>query len=62
MKIAILALLLLPSCAQRIAGIDRSTRMIIYGDILDIAGHPEIGEPLKAIARTLGKQPLKVMP
>lgn len=50
------------SCTQDILGVNRSTRMSIYGDIINVAGHPEIGEPLKAVARELDKQPKKVTP
>jgi hypothetical protein len=40
-------------------GTTRSQRMILYGTALDIAGQPEIGEPLRALAKTFAKQPVK---
>jgi len=60
--ILILSACFLASCSQTILGLNRGQRMTIYGDVLDIAGHPELGEPLKAIARTLDKQPREVKP
>ena len=60
MKLSLVILaFILTSCANDIAGLNRTERLTIYGDLLDVAGHPEIGEPLKRIAKTLGKQPLK---
>jgi len=51
--------LMLTACTNNIAGLNRRQRMIIYGDVLDLAGHPEIGEPLRALAKTFAKQSLK---
>ena len=58
----ILSAFSLASCSQTILGLNRGQRMTIYGDVLDIAGHPELGEPLKVIARTMDKQPRAVTP
>jgi len=50
---------MLMACTHDIAGLNRSQRLILYGDVLDLAGQPEIGEPLKALAKTFAKQPVK---
>jgi len=50
---------MLTACTNDIAGLNRGQRLIIYGNVLDVAGHPEIGEPLKAIAKTFTKNPVK---
>gem|GEM_PF-3431441 len=50
---------MLTACTNDIAGLNRSQRMIIYGDVLELAGHPEIGEPLRVLAKTFAKNPVK---
>lgn len=52
-------LTLILACLLTACGTTRPERLIIYGAVLDVAGHPEIGEPLRALAKTLGKQPVK---
>jgi len=47
------------SCTGTFMGLTRTERLIIYGDVLDVAGHPELAEPMRRIAKTLGKQPLE---
>jgi len=58
-------ILLLTSCQQRILGLSRGDRVILYGEALDVAGHPEIGIPAQIIGqrlKTLDKQPAIITP
>jgi hypothetical protein len=60
MKISlILFAISLTSCADTVMGLTRTERLTIYGDIFDVAGHPEIGVPLKRVAKTFAKQPVE---
>ncbi|MEI6871831.1 MAG: hypothetical protein WCL08_06060 [Verrucomicrobiota bacterium] len=52
-------LLTLPACQGTFLGLDRAQRFNIYGNVLDLAGHPEFGEPLKLVAKTMAKNPVK---
>ena len=60
MKISlILFAITLTSCADTVMGLTRMERLTIYGNVLNVAGHPEIGEPLKRVAKTFAKQPVE---
>jgi hypothetical protein len=55
MKIAAIVAIMLCSCQQKFMGLSRGDRVIIYGDVLDVAGHPEIGIPAAMIGKRLNE-------
>ncbi len=53
-----------PSCAQDIAGLTRNECLQVYGDVLTLAGNPELGKIAHGLKRpvTSAKQPVEVAP
>lgn len=61
MKILLLPVLLLTSCAHDIAGLTRDERLTLYGTAVVVAGHPQYAPLIRAL-RTSAKQPVDVTP
>lgn len=61
MKILLLPVLLLTSCARDIAGLSRDERLALYGTAVVVAGHPQYAPLIRAL-RTSAKQPVDVTP
>lgn len=64
MKLVIPLLLLLPSCAQDIAGLSLKQRLELYSIAATATGHPEAATIIYGVKRavTAPKQPLEVEP